>query len=75
MDTQEGPQKTFKVHCDSCTQPFFVRFSLANPTAEGTAEVVVTCQYCQQDVLITIPEQYNEQDMFIRGLKSRLRTA
>lgn len=74
MDTQKGPQKTFKMHCDSCTKPFFVRVSLASPTAEGAAEVVFTCQYCQQDVLITIPEQYNEQDMFIRGMKSRLRT-
>ncbi len=74
MDTQEGPKKTFKVYCDFCRQPFFVRFSLANPKAEGTTEVFVNCQYCQHDVLITIPEQYNEQDMFIRGLKSRLRT-
>lgn len=68
--SDSSPQKTFKVRCGHCSEPFFVRFPLAQPGVEGSGDVKVTCQYCQQDVMITIPQQYIEQDMMVRGLKS-----
>lgn len=65
--------KTFKVVCShaKCKKPFHVRFPLARPEEPGTGEVVVTCQYCTRQVVITVPRVYIEEDALIRGLTSR----
>ena len=65
--------ETFKVVCPhaECQKPFHVRFPLARPDAPDTGEVVVTCQYCTKQVVITIPRVYIEEDALIRGLTSR----
>jgi hypothetical protein len=67
----EPSYKTFKVQCAHCHKPFHVRFPLARPEAAGTGEVVVTCQYCDQKVVITIPRDYIETEALVRGLTSR----
>ena len=65
------PVKTFKVQCAHCPNMFHVRFPLARPDATGTSEVVVTCLYCDKQVVITIPRVYIEADALVRGLTSR----
>jgi len=67
------PLKTFKVTCShsDCQKPFHVRFPLTQPDATGTGEVVITCQYCSKQVVITIPRVYIEEDALVRGLTSR----
>jgi hypothetical protein len=59
-----------KVECAHCRRSFHVRFALARPDAEGTADTVVTCLYCQKNVMISIPQRYVETDALVRGLKS-----
>ena len=63
-------EKTFKVICAPCKRPFHVRFPLAAADAEGTGEVVVECQYCEQPVKIEIPRVYIREDALTRGLGS-----
>jgi hypothetical protein len=63
-------EKTFKVECAYCPRSFHVRFALARPDAKGSADAVVTCLYCQHNVIITIPQRYVETDALVRGLKS-----
>ena len=55
--------RTFKVLCShtDCQKPFHVRFPLTQLDATGTGEVVVTCQYCSKQVVITIPRVYIEE--------------
>lgn len=67
------PAKTFKVQCAHADgrKLFHVRFPLARPDARGTSEVVVTCLYCDKQVVITIPRVYVEADALVRGLTSR----
>ncbi len=67
MATQE---KTFKVECPHCQRPFHVRYALADPNVEGSGEVVVTCQYCDKNVVIEIPREYIAEEMLLRGVKS-----
>ena len=69
----EQEKKTFEVTCAHGQKPFHVRFLLARPDAEGTSEVVVTCMYCDKDVMITLPKQYIETESLVRGLKSTMR--
>ncbi len=64
-------EKTFKVRCVGCGEPFHVRYPLARPDALGRAEVVVECLYCGAPNLITIPAQYLEQEHLVRGLSGR----
>ena len=68
----EQEKKTFKVHCahPDCQKPFHVRFPLARPDAEGQGKVVVTCMYCNKNVMITLPQVYIAEDTLIRGIKS-----
>ena len=66
-----GQEKTFKVHCAHCKQPFHVRFPLARPNADGDGDVVVTCLYCNQNVVITIPRENIAEEVLIRGIQSR----
>ena len=63
-------QKTFKVHCACCHQPFHVRFPLARPDAEGEGKVVVACLYCSQNVTVTLPRIYLADDHLFRGIES-----
>ena len=63
-------EKTFKVTCAHCQKPFHVRFPLAQPDAQGSGEVTVTCLYCAKNVKVTIPRKYIEADALVRGLKS-----
>ena len=63
-------EKTFKVVCVHCKQPFHVRYPLARPGAEGERDVVANCLYCGKDVVIRIPTQYVAEDHLVRGLKS-----
>ena len=67
MATQE---KTFKVECPHCQRPFHIRYALADPDVEGSGEVVVTCQYCNENVMIEIPREYISEGMLLRGVKS-----
>ncbi|MGE3542066.1 MAG: hypothetical protein AB7N91_32200 [Candidatus Tectimicrobiota bacterium] len=67
----EATPKTFKVTCIACQKPFHVRFPLAQPGASGSAEVVVACLYCAQQVVVTLPREYIETEHLIRGLPSR----
>ena len=62
--------KTFKVHCAHCSRPFHVRFPLARPDAEGKGRVVVVCQYCSENVTISIPRTYIEEDHLVRRIPS-----
>ncbi|MEA3273892.1 MAG: hypothetical protein U9Q81_01035 [Pseudomonadota bacterium] len=73
MATEE--QKTFKVWCvnPKCNQPFHVRFALVQPGAAGDADVVVECQYCGAENVITISEKYVEEEDLVRGFKGRSR--
>jgi RNase P subunit RPR2 len=64
-------QKTFKVLCVNCQKPFHVRFPLASREAEGTGDVVVTCLYCHENVMITIPREYIAEEALIKGIPSR----
>jgi hypothetical protein len=66
-----APEKTFKVLCAACQRPFHVRFPLASPEAEGTGEVVVTCLYCNEHVVVTIPRVYIAEEALVKGLQSR----
>ncbi|MBI2877010.1 MAG: hypothetical protein HYY20_09030 [Candidatus Tectomicrobia bacterium] len=63
-------QKTFKVRCAHCHEPFHVRFPLARADAEGEGKVVVTCLYCSQNVIITIPRSYIAEEALLRGIES-----
>lgn len=65
-------EKTFRVQCANCQRPFHVRFPLARPDATGASDVMVRCLYCTKDVMVTIPQQYIEEEVLVRGLKSRL---
>ena len=65
-------EKTFKVRCAHCQRTFHVRFSLARPDVAASGDVMVRCLYCTKDVMVTIPQQYIEEDVLVRGLKSRL---
>ena len=64
---------TFKVVCPHrpCQRPFHVRFVLARADAEGSGDVVVTCQYCSKQVVVTVPRVYIAEDALVRGLSSR----
>jgi hypothetical protein len=64
-------EKTFKVLCAACQRPFHVRFPLARPEAGGTGDVGVTCLYCNENVMITIPLDYIAEEALIKGLQSR----
>ncbi len=64
--------KTYKIICENCDKPFHVRFPLVQADAEGTGDVVVNCQYCGENVKITIPRIYIEEKCMLRGLKSKL---
>ena len=63
-------QKTFKVICAHCAQPFHVRFALIKSDAEGTGEVVVECLYCSKRVKVEVPREYIPDEHMLRGLKS-----
>ena len=65
----DRPLKTFEVTCAHCRQPFSLRKPLADPDAEGTAEVVVECLYCQKSVKVPLPRKYAETERVMR-LKS-----
>jgi rRNA maturation protein Nop10 len=62
-------QKTFKFVCPHCGQPSTVRYSLAQPGSPKTADVVINCQYCGEDFMVTVPEKYVPEDHLVRGLK------
>ena len=66
---EDRPMKTFAVTCAACQQPFSLRQPLADPDAEGTAEVVVECLYCQERVKVVLPRRYAETETLMR-LKS-----
>lgn len=66
----QSEQKTFKVICANCKQPFTIRRALSRPDADETAEVVVNCPYCGEAVVITVPGKYVPEDHLVRGLKS-----
>ena len=59
--------KTFQVACAHCNKPFHVRFPLTRPDAAGDEDVTVTCLYCSQNVMITIPQVYIGEDTMLRS--------
>jgi hypothetical protein len=71
-------KKTFKVLCAHCRKPFHVRYPLATARGgaegdeaapgAGTAEVVVTCLYCKEDVIIALPREYVSRETLLRSL-------
>ena len=65
----EQEKKTFRVICDVCERPFLVRFPLAQSDAEGEGDVVVTCQFCEEKVKITIPRKYIGKDELLRSVR------
>lgn len=62
-------RKTFRVPCAECGQKFFYRREPADPNAEGMAEKVVTCQFCQKQIIVEIPAKYVNQETLIRSRK------
>ncbi len=66
---EDRAMKTFEVTCAACKRPFSLRKPLADPDAEGTAEVVVECLYCQASVKVALPRKYAETETVMR-LKS-----
>ncbi len=70
MTRQEKQDRTFRVICAHCNDPFHVRLALADPDAEGDAEVAVECPYCERQVMVPVPLAYVEQDHLVRGIKS-----
>jgi RNase P subunit RPR2 len=64
-------EKTFKVLCAACQRPFHVRFPLVRSETAGTGDVVVTCLYCSENVVITISRVYIAEEALVRGLQSR----
>ncbi|MEE8291788.1 MAG: hypothetical protein V3R80_09920 [Candidatus Tectomicrobia bacterium] len=64
-------EKTFKVLCSYCQKPFHIRFPFTRPDATGEGEVVVTCLYCGQNVIVTIPQVYIEEESLLRSRQSR----
>lgn len=59
MSTQE---KSFKVNCPKCDQPFDVLFFLVDPDAEGNEDVEVECIHCFKHIAITISRKYIEKE-------------
>ncbi len=59
--------KTFEVTCAHCDKPFHVRFPLTRPGATGEGDVSVTCMYCNQNVMITIPQIYIKESTTVRS--------
>lgn len=65
-------EKLLKIQCVHCDKPFHVRVTLAQPEATGSGEVALTCLYCDQKVMVTIPRGYIQPgDGMLRGLPSR----
>lgn len=60
--------KTFQVTCAHCDKPFHVRFPLTRPGATGDGTVKVTCLYCNNNVMITIPQVYIAEDTVLRSV-------
>ncbi len=58
---------TFKVRCAHCKQVFHVRYPLADPEAEGSAEQVVDCLYCKNPVKFKLPAKYSGQVEMLRS--------
>ncbi|MEM7246493.1 MAG: hypothetical protein AAF533_14170 [Acidobacteriota bacterium] len=61
---------TFEVTCAACGTPFSMRRELADPDAEGSAEVVVECQYCNERIKVEIPRKYAQTETLLKGVKS-----
>ncbi len=55
-------EKTFKVPCLKCKKPFHVSYPIAEPDAEGKADVWVECPYCNEKQMISIPRKYVAAD-------------
>ncbi len=70
MSKDDKSFKTFRVNCCECEKPFHIRFPLYDPSAQGTADVVVTCLYCNKNVVVTIPRTCVEEVCLTRGLDS-----
>ena len=62
--------KTFQVTCAHCDKPFHVRFPLTRPDAAGDGDVTVTCMYCSQNVMITIPQVYIAEETIVRSRRA-----
>ncbi len=61
-------KKVFKINCTKCKKPFHVRYQIAEPNAEGKADVWVECPYCNEKQMINIPRKYVGKDReIVRG--------
>ncbi|MGE0087772.1 MAG: hypothetical protein AB7S75_25455 [Desulfococcaceae bacterium] len=55
-------KKVFKIHCTKCKKTFHVSYQIAEPEADGKADVWVECPYCNERQIINIPRKYVEKD-------------
>ena len=65
-------RRTFRVLCAKCNKSFHVCLPLTDPQAQGDADVIVECEYCESKVVVSVPRKYVEQEHLIRAVQSHL---
>lgn len=68
MRLRETRKKTLKITCPWCDKAFHISVE-PKSDATGQEEKALTCLYCQQEVIITLPRRFAEKVTLLRGLK------
>ncbi len=68
MNQPNEKPKVYQVTCDHCSKPFHLNPAPDAPqNAKGEVEVMVNCQYCQNELIVTLPRAIAETGTIFRG--------